>query len=402
MKIYRIFALLVICMAIPLFSACSRNQEAESIEENGIVELSEEIVKDKDIKTETVEERPVTLSYTANGEIKKNEDKFYTISSMVQGRIISAPVKLGDNIKEGQIVAYIQNPEIAKINASTTSALHENRIEIHQAKTRLKLAKQNYEREKQLYKEGITPKKDLLQAESDYLIAKDDLENSQERDTHIRQEAKAVMASYGVIPNFDTERLATSSPLVAMQPGIITKKNVTLGSIVTPEQILYEVTDMSNLWLDIVLYSDNIAIIKKGQKVEFIPDSFKDKVFSAQIDYIQPIGNDATQTYTARAFIDNKDGLLQPGMFGTVKIINDKQENKPFIPKNALQKYGKELFVFVDMGDCKYKKQTVEIAEQSNDGYFISSGVEKGDKIVTEGSFTLKSEMLKSEFAEED
>lgn len=402
MKTYKILLILIIFMVMPLFSACSKDNNENEVEENDVIELSQEIIKDNNITTAEIEERPVTVSYTANGEIKKNEDKFYTISSMVQGRIISAPVKLGDYIHEGQTVAYIQNPDIAKINASTTSALHENRIAIHQAQTRYNLAKQNYDREKNLYKEGISPKKDLIQAESAYLISKDELENCKERDIHIKQEARAVMASYGVAPNFDTENLATSSPLTAMKSGVITKKNVTLGAIVTPEQVLYEVTDMKNLWLDIVLYSGDIATVQKGQKVEFVPDSFKDKVFTAQIDYIQPNSDDLTQTYTARSFIDNSEGLLRPGMFGEVKIINDKSENKLFIPKTALQKYGKEVFVFVDLGDGKYKKQHIETAEKSDEGYFINSGLEKGDKIVTEGSFTLKSEMLKSEFAEED
>lgn len=402
MKIFKIIVIFAILMIIPLCTSCNRAIESDEKTTSDIIELQEEVIKDNGIKSETVEEKPVITYIKTNGEIKKDEDKFYTISSMVQGRIISSTVKLGDYVKTGQVVAYIQNPEIARINASTTSALHENRIAIHQAQTKLNFAKENYEREKKLYTEGISPKKDLIQAESDYIIAKDDLYNRKERDVHIRQEAKAVMASYGVQPNFDTEQLTVASPLTAMKSGIITKKNVTLGAIVSPEQILFEVTDMKNLWLDIVLYSSDIANIKKGQKIEFIPDSLKDKTYYGTIDYIQPLSNDNSQTYTARTFIDNKDGLLHPGMFGEVKIISDKEKNKPFLQEKSIQKYGKEIFVFIDLGEGKYKKQLIELGEQTDNGYFVNSGISAGDKIVTDGSFTLKSEMLKSEFAEED
>ena len=116
----------------------------------------------------------------------------------------------------------------------------------------------------------------------------------------------------------------------------------------------------------------------------------------------QPLSDNASQTFIARAFLDNSSNLLKPGMFGEISIINNHKENKTYVPISAVQKYGKETFVFLDFGDGKYKKQDVTIKEKDKNGYFIEEGVNLGDKIVGNGSFTLKSEMLKSEFAEED
>ena len=89
-------------------------------------------------------------------------------------------------------------------------------------------------------------------------------------------------------------------------------------------------------------------------------------------------------------------------MFGNITIINNHKENKTYVPISAVQKYGKETFVFLDLGNGKYKKQDVVLGERDNEGYFIDEGLNFGDKVVGNGSFTLKSEMLKSEFAEED
>lgn len=403
MMIYRLFKVFVIFIIMSLiFTGCSNVNEEEVDKDSDIIELSQEVIKNNNIISETVEERPVILSFKANGEIKKNEDKYYTISSIVQGRVVSAPVKAGDCVKEGQVLAYIQNPEITKINAAATSALHENKIAIHQAETRFKLAKQNYEREQKLYNEGISARKDLNQAESDYIIAKDDLNIIKEKNIHIKEEMKALMVSYGITPDFVSEELTTKIPVIAMKEGIVTKKNIPLGSIVTPEQILFEVTDMKNLWLDIIIYPDDIANVKPGQKIEFTADNIKDKIFTAKIEYILPVSNEETQTYTARAFLNNTDGVLYPGIFGKVKIITDTQENKVFVYEKAIQKYGKENFVFVDLGNGKYKKQPIVLQEQSDEGYFVDEGIALCDKIVTDGSFILKSEILKSEFAEED
>ena len=100
--------------------------------------------------------------------------------------------------------------------------------------------------------------------------------------------------------------------------------------------------------------------------------------------------------------MDNSLKLLRPGMFGNITIINNHKENKTYVPISAVQKYGKETFVFLDLGNGKYKKQDVVLGERDNEGYFIDEGLNLGDKVVGNGSFTLKSEMLKSEFAEED
>ena len=305
MKNYKkILIIMMILAVVPVFTACQKNDE-ETAEQSEFIELSQDVIKENKIETVTVTEKPVTTTINTTGEIKTDEDKFYSVSSMIMGRITASPVKLGDYVRAGQVLAYIQNPEITRINAEATKNIHENRIAIRQVKTRLNLAKANYEREKKLYAEGISPQKDLMQAKSEYLLAKDDLAMSFERETHIKQEVNAVMGTYGVKPNFDTENLATQNPIFSMKSGIITKKNIKLGEVVTPEQVLFEITDMSKLWLDITLYSTDIAQIEKGQKVEFTPDSLGAKKFYGTIDYIQPQSNDATQTFVARAFMDN-------------------------------------------------------------------------------------------------
>ena len=114
------------------------------------------------------------------------------------------------------------------------------------------------------------------------------------------------------------------------------------------------------------------------------------------------LSNDISQTFLVRAFIDNKDGLLKPGMSANVVIKNDVTEQKPFVPLEAVQQYGREYFVFLDLGDNKYQKITVELGEKTPDGYYINSGIKAGDNIVVKGSFTLKAELFKNEFNEED
>ena len=390
-------------LILTFITGCTpKNKPEETQTDSGIVQLSKDAVKQAEIDTTIVEELPVISQITTTGQIKANEDKRFTVNSMVTGRIIQDKVKLGDYVRQGQVVAVVQNPEVTQINAGATRELHENRIAIRQAKTRYSLAQVNYVREKRLYSQGISPQKDLIQAQADLAIAKDDLANVNERVTHIKSEARAMLGTYGVSANLNSETLISSSPITAIRSGVITKKNITVGSVVSPDQVLYEISDMKELWLDITLYSNQIAQISEHQAVIFKSDSFPGKEFSGKIDYIQPSSDEPSQTFVARAFINNSLGLLKPGMFGQIIIKSNVKQNKPFVPDSAIQKYGKEVFVFYDLGGGKYKKQVVELGEKSEGGYFINKGVNVGDKIVANGSFTIKAELLKSEFAEEE
>ncbi len=400
-KIINLFTIFLILIFI---TACSSKEQSNEIIKTNpdIIKLNKDIIKQSGITTIQVIKKPVINQIITTGQIKTNEDKKFTINSMVTGQIIQDKVKLGDYIKQGQVVAIIQNPEVTQINANFTQQLHENRIAIRQAQTRYSLAKINYEREKKLFNEGISAQKDYIQAESDMTIAKEELAIAQERSVHIKSEANAMLKTYGVNINLDSENLITSSPITALRSGVITKKNITVGSVVTPNQILYEVSDLKELWLDITLYSNKIAEINKNQIVIFKADSFKGKEFIGKIDYIQPSSDEPTQTFIARAFIDNSLGLLKPGMFGEIIINTNIKQEKVFIPDEAIQKYGKEIFVFKALGNGKYKKQIIELGEKTSEGYFVNNGLKAEDKIVKNGSFILKSELLKSEFAEEE
>ena len=115
MKNYKkILVIMMILAVVPVFSACQKNDE-QSAEQSDFIELSQDVIKENKIETLSVIEKPVTTTINTNGEIKTDEDKFYSVSSMIMGRITKSPVKLGDYVHAGQVLAYIQNPEITRI-----------------------------------------------------------------------------------------------------------------------------------------------------------------------------------------------------------------------------------------------------------------------------------------------
>ena len=251
--------------------------------------------------------------------------------------------------------------------------------------------------------EGISPRKDYQQAEADTAIAKSDLQGLKEHTVHLESETRALLGAYGMSPGQShSERINTGSPVTAPRSGVITRKNITLGDMVTPETVMYEVADLSQVWLDMTVYPKDLSTIHPGQIITFTTDSLPGRPFTGRINYIPPGALEASQTYIARAYLDNASGLLKPGMFGQVRIEQTTLQTKSYVPEKAVRKYGREFFVFIPLGSNRFRKQTIEPGEKVDGGYLISAGLKPGEKVVSQGSFTLKAEMLKSQFSEEE
>ena len=95
--------------------------------------------------------------------------------------------------------------------------------------------------------------------------------------------------------------------------------------------------------------------------------------------------------------MDNVDGRLKPGMFADVEIVTTVLENVLQISDRSLQTEGEEQIVFVAQGDNKFEKRVVKLGLEQQHRVQVLDGLKAGDKVVTEGSFILKSELLKGE-----
>lgn len=379
----------------------TETEESEPISD--VIELSPQAIQQTGIQTLTVQTRGVSAEITTTGEVKANENTVFHISPFVGGRIVQENVILGQSVNRGQTLAVVRNIEVAKANADFIHQLHQNEIDTQQARTRLSLAQKNLARERRLLEEGISPRKDYLQAETDATLAKAEVESQREHAVHLKAEARALMGAYGSQPSEPhSEQIKTTSAITAPRSGVVIKKNVTLGDMVTPEQVMYEVADLSQVWLDIAVYPKDMNRLKVGQSITFTSDSLPGPPFSGTIRYIQPVASEESKTFVARAYLNNPNGLLKSGMLGQVKVLMESQTNKPYVSEVAVQRYGRDTFVFKVLDKGRYQKKSVQLGDKVGDGYLVNSGLQAGDQIVGKGSFTLKAEMLKSQFAEEE
>jgi cobalt-zinc-cadmium efflux system membrane fusion protein len=399
--------LLLLTQVSLALTGCTQKSEvleapAEKPEIKDTINLSANAIKRFGISIITVGERAQTHPIVSTGVIKADENNVFHINSLSSGRVVSDKVQLGDAIHAGQMLAVVENLEVMRIYGDYVHQAHQNEINTNLEETRLKLAKNSYDRMKRLFDERIGAEKDVIKAESDYKLALETVRGLKEHSTHIRKEAQAMLAAYGVkLGAIDTDHMESNSTVVAPRAGVIVKKNVTVGDVVTSTEPLYVVADLAQVWLDIAIYDKQVQAIQIGDSVTFKSDSLPGKTFSGHVSYIKPSTEDNSGTFSARAVLTNPQVQLKPGMLGQVKIESRRSQRSPFIPEIAVQKYGPQSFVFEQLPNGSYKKRVVDLGEREGDGYFVQKGLNKGEHIVGNGSFTLKAEMLKST-AEED
>lgn len=364
------------------------------------ISLSEKALAAAGITCERVKDQTITLEINTTGELKADEDRVFHVNTLVPGRLIQDFVVLGNTIVQGHRMATVQNLDVTKVSGEYIHQKHENELELKHTETKLKLARKNLERLNLLFKEGIASQKDLIQTQAEVELQESSLAVYREHTAHIKEESRALLNAYGVnIDDLKNETPASSSPVIAPRTGVVIKKNVTVGDIVSPSDPLYVLADLHQLWLDINIYDKDLSLVKEGEIVTFISDSIPNKRFSGRISYIKPLAGE-NKTFVARAVLPNPDHILKPGMFGQVKVVQSSHQQKPVISASAIEEINGLHFVFVRLPNQKYECRKVEADKRVSQGYLINSGIARGEAVATTGTFYLKTQILKQQASE--
>ena len=165
---------------------------------------------------------------------------------------------------------------------------------------------------------------------------------------------------------------------------------------VGPERQILTIADLSTVWVSADIYESHLPILSqlKDQKIRLRSEAWPERVFEATIFYTGDVVQETTRTLSMRAMADNAEGLLKPGMFVSVELPNLSSIQVLQVPLTALQDFEGKTFVFVHMRDGQFRRHVVVTGRRNATSVEILSGLNEGDKVVTEGAFALKSRML--------
>lgn len=359
--------------------------EGHGEHEEGVVKLSREAICKGGVELAEADGGVLARTITLPGEVTANADKLVHIVPRVTGIVQEVRKNLGDRVEPGEIMAVLDSRELAEAKATCLAAA-----------ARETLAQTTLTRANALFEKKITPEEELLKARQQ--VAEAGIEHrTAEAKLHALgvMEAQVTALHASEEKDIDFPRYEIKAPFA----GTVIEKHITLGELVDMEHNIFTVADLSSVWVDVTLYTDDLPVMRVGKEVVLTADGIDGRT-RGTVAYVSPTVSKATRTGFARADVPNPDLMWRPGLFCTASIVVSEDRVDVLVPNSALQTIANQAVVFVEDGDG-FKKQPVVVGRTNGIHSEILSGLVPGVRYVVKGAFLLKSELGKSEVGHE-
>jgi len=314
------------------------------------------------------------------GEVRVNEERLAHVVPPVPGVVREVSVRIGDDVRAGQLLAVLASRELAEARAQYLGA-----------RGRRELAVISYEREKELLEREIL-------AEQSYLDARQALS---EADIEF-QTAEQTLHALGV--NDDELDTLTASheagaltrhELRAPIGGTVIELHLVLGETVGEDSDVLAIADLGTVWIDLDVPQSDLGSIREGQAMTITASGIDIPDATAVVDFVSPVIDEETRTALARVEIPNTNGQWRPGLFVTAYAASEQLEVPVMIPKDAVQSLEGETVVFIPDGDA-FESVPVVLGRTNGTHVEIATGLGQGEQYVAEGAFALKAEVVTS------
>ena len=352
-------------------------------EQTGEIALEPEVIAEVGIEIAPVIKRHIGEIKTYPGTIVPRPDGEALVGSLVGGRVLEIPVGLGDIVSKGSPLCSVESPDIGEVQSAYICAFAKNQ-----------LSQKDLTRQKKLRAENIVSEKILLEKEADAHSAIAEL-NAAERALYSIGFSQSEIES--LMKNNSTSGIITLRSPIA---GTVVNRAVRLGQRIESGDDLFHIVDLSSLWVQMSLYERDLATIQLSQIVNIIPQSFPNKVFQGKVVRIGKEVDKETRTIECFVEVANKEGLLIPNLFVTCRIFVDTQEDMVFaVPEESivLDEHG-DRSVYIEHEPYHFVIREVELGRSSEGWIEVVDGLVEGERVVSKGSFFIKSEVAKGSF----
>jgi len=353
----------------------------------------------KVLETARVEKGNIRAVLVETGIIKPQVGALVKIGARATGTIVEMNVKIGDKVKQGELIALIDDREIQKeleqlkaALASAKATLTQVEVtypeRIKEARANYSYAKINHNREQQLLKFEYTTEDAVDKAKSELQATQANLKRLQEEyQTQLRIAAADIEEIEASVKRQEVN--LTYTKIYAPIDGVITEVTAQAGeTVVTGLQVANLVTVLDPTRLEMRIYVDetDVGRVKIGQQVEYYVDTYPDKTFHGTIDeiYPQPEIKDNIVYYLAISKVSKDDAhFLKPEMTTHVRIIYREEENILTVPNAAIKFEEGRQIAYKIVGPNKVDKLELTIGVRGEDKTQILSGAEEGDELAT-------------------
>lgn len=379
-----------LCIALILGVGCKEKTTVienthESKNEN-IIELTDAQLKQTEIVIGKVVKRKIGHEISVNGMIDVPPQGNISVTVPYGGFLKYTAMLPGTRLKKGQIIATVENPEFIEFQRDYLEALANNEY-----------LKADFERQQTLNNEEVTSTKVFQKAKSSYLTNKANI-----------QALESKLRLIGINPS-SVKNGKISSVVNVYSPinGIVRDVYINTGKYFNPQDVLMDITDASDLHVELKVYEDDIPLIRMGQRIRFRLANAPNKWMEAEVFLI---GNNVREdrSITIHGHLKEKNEDLLPGMFVNANIEVEALEQYT-VPEEAIVRFDSKHYIFKSLGKRKENEQTmndfemIEISKGNEEEGFVAIFLENKDQdiakveVVLKDAFTLLAKAKNSE-----
>ena len=352
--------------------------DAHGHQEENVINMSQDQIKELGIQTKYAGPGELSVTISTRGKIMLHPDRLVHVLPKISGVAREARKNIGDIVEEGEILAILESREMADTKANYLAA-----------KEKLSLTSSLLEREKRLSEKKVSAEQDYLNAKSVYEEARINVQLAKQK-LHAFGVNEEEIKGLSNAQDPDLRIYDIRSPM----NGVIIARHITKGEFVENTTTIYEIADLSKIWIEIGVYPKDLIRVQKGQFVDvFFPDG---KSTSAKIIYLSPIIQDETITAKAVAEVENPKENWRPGSFVKVNISTEETSVPILIPKDATQEIEGKEFIFVRIPEG-FEKRQVQLGVSNDANVEVLSGLSQGEEYVSSKTFLLKADLSKKE-----
>ncbi len=337
-----------------------------------------------------VQRTPRTLSVV--GQVAMDEQHTSHLGTVADGRITAVNVLPGVRVRQGQVLGSLHSHMVHE----TVGSLVQAYAAADRQRGAVDFAKQAQDRYHHLYaiqaaslEESQRSDQELLEAQRMLVDAEANVHMERE---HLSELLQVSPESLNPGNLYDRELIPIRSPL----NGVVIARNVSVGQVVETGFVAFDISDLSTIWVTAAVNQQDLPLLHQGAAADVVTAGFPDQVFHGHVAMIGDTLDPESRTIPVRIVLPNPGTKLRPGMFASAHIAEPATRDAVFVPEDALQDINGMPVVFITPDGITFQARTVSVGTRSKGKAEIVGGLNPGDRIVVNGAFMVKSEMLKS------
>jgi len=349
------------------------------------ITVSPEVTQRAGIKIEQVGEQVSTdtaSSAVTTGIVQANAYRATPVVSLVGGIVRRVNAELGQTVARGQTMAVVFSDELAQAQSRYLTAQAD--LEEHH---------KHHARTTKLVEIGAASREELEQATTKLRSAESELASQRQRLLLLGLSPQRISSLRS------SEQVSSEVSLPSPVSGTVIARSANPGEVIQADKEILRVADLSSVWVIGQVYEKDLARIKVGSGARITSEAYPGRVFRGQVSYVDPTLDPATRTAQVRIELGNPGQTLKIGMYVNVAFatLGGAESMVAVVPANAVQNINNQQVVFVALNEGNvFAMRPVRLGPETNGRYPVLEGVSIGDRIVTEGSFLLRAELLKS------